>query len=404
MSRSRPQTAAALTAVAPATALTCCAPAGCGAGAAGSARPGPPLPGISAGLPTASAGSRASWAILQLAGARSQSATFWQLLIRPAVGTTRWRLVTPPGVADNGGLVAASAGNGPLTAGFLPSQLLTFTPLASTSDQGAHWAPGLLPAPLAAQPGALAALPGGRLLAITARAAELSAPGGDGWRSLVTLRLLAAYQAGRARGLTRPVRCGGDRDRCCAAGRRSCTRPGVTGIFARTADGWRQAGCPVLPATLARQRVAVLRLTGTASGAVALLAAGTGRNVVLIPAWSTGGGTAWTAGEPFPLNGLLVQSVSAGAGGSWGVVLAGGHCLIFSAPGGRPARYAPPPLPRSAAVAGTSATLVAGPGRQLTALVPGGRSVAIWQLVKGKTWDQVQLLEIPLPPGASADQ
>jgi hypothetical protein len=392
MSRSRPLTAAA--AVVTATALAAGALAGCGSGAA---RPAPAArpARIAAALATASVSSRASWAILRLVGGRTQPTTFWQLLVRSA-GTARWRLVTPPGVADNGGLVAASAADGALTAGFLPSQLLKFTPLAITSDQGAHWSPGLLPAPLAAQPGALAALPGRRLLAITARSAELSAPGGGAWRSLVTLRSLAAGPAGRACGLTGlsaaaatatgvPLLAGG------------CTRPGVTGIFAATPSGWRQTG-PALPASLADQPVAVLRLTGTASGAAALLAAGSGRDVVLVPAWSTEGGTAWTTGEPFALNDVFVQSLSAGAGGSWGVVLTGGRCLIFSAPGGRPARYSPPPLPRLAA----GATLVVGPGHQLTALVPGDRSVAVWQLVRGSTWDQVQLLQIPLPPGASS--
>src|SRR6266700_2122025 len=50
-----------------------------------------------------------SWAIVEMGGPRARHNNFWQLVTRPA-GTASWRLATPPGVADNGGLVAASPG------------------------------------------------------------------------------------------------------------------------------------------------------------------------------------------------------------------------------------------------------------------------------------------------------
>ena len=59
---------------------------------------------------------------------------FWQLFVRPA-GASRWVLVTPQGVADNGGLVAA-AGTTSVTVGFRPSQNLAFSPLATSTDAG----------------------------------------------------------------------------------------------------------------------------------------------------------------------------------------------------------------------------------------------------------------------------
>jgi len=90
--------------------------------------------------------------------------TFWQVLVRsPATGS--WSLVTPKGVADNGGLVGAV---GPLGAvvGVEVSQLLAFSPLAVTGDFGVRWSPGVLPAPLAPVPDALAATSQGHLLAL----------------------------------------------------------------------------------------------------------------------------------------------------------------------------------------------------------------------------------------------
>ena len=55
---------------------------------------------------------------------------------RPAAN--RWKLVTPPGTADNGGLVLAAGGPEMITA-FRPSQDLTYTPLTQTSDGGQGW-------------------------------------------------------------------------------------------------------------------------------------------------------------------------------------------------------------------------------------------------------------------------
>ena len=124
-------------------------------------------------------------------------------------GAAGWKLVTPPGVADNGGLVAADAGGGSLITGIRPSQYLTYTPLAITRDGGQAWSPaGPLDAALADTPDALAAAPGtGRLLALlTSGTVKVAAPGYTRWATLATRRSLAATPAGRRCGLTEPHR------------------------------------------------------------------------------------------------------------------------------------------------------------------------------------------------------
>ncbi len=61
-----------------------------------------------------------SWVILPMGILSDPSNTFWELFHSDA-GSSHWSLVTPPGVADNGGLVAgASAGS--VVVGVLPSQ------------------------------------------------------------------------------------------------------------------------------------------------------------------------------------------------------------------------------------------------------------------------------------------
>ena len=47
-----------------------------------------------------------AWVDLAMGDLGQLANTFWQLIFLPA-GHSRWSLVTPPGFADNGGLVSA---------------------------------------------------------------------------------------------------------------------------------------------------------------------------------------------------------------------------------------------------------------------------------------------------------
>ena len=155
-----------------------------------------------------------------MGGPAAEHNNFWQLFVRPAA-TGKWRLATPPGVASNGGLVVASLGAGSVVAGFRPSQDLSYSPLATTHDNGTAWTPGLLDAALADVPDALAAAPGGgHLLALLASGqAELSGPGGTGWTRLATRQSLAASPAGRQLRAGQPHRRGVQPIRGSPAGR-----------------------------------------------------------------------------------------------------------------------------------------------------------------------------------------
>lgn len=396
------------TATATAAVVAVGALAGCGVGAA--AGPAPARrPQTSVSLITAVAEAGSTWSIVPIGGAAGKPDSFWQLLIRsPATG--RWRLATPPGVADNGGLVVAAAGTGMLTAAFVPSALLTFTPLASTADDGAQWAPGLLAAHLAAEPGALATLPGGWLLAIAAKTAEVSGPGGGRWTSLISVRRLAATAAGRACGLTALTGAAANPADAGLAGAAAgpigtalltgdCDRPGQVGIFARAGTGWRQAG-PTVPGADSADRITVLRLASSSAGMVALLAAGTGPDEVLIPAWTTGHAATWTVGQPFALHGSRLESISLGAGSQWGLVLSGRRGAVLGPPAGAgqpaPKLSWPTPIPLPA----STAALLPGQ-RQLTALAPGDSSVLIWQLAAGGSWRRIQAIGVPVPPSGS---
>ena len=211
--------------------------------------------------PRRAPGRSRSWAVRP----RSED-NFWQLFVRPA-GTSRWSLVTPEGVADNGGLVAADgAGGASLLVGFRPSQGLAFSPLATSSDTGRNWTPGLLDADLADVPDAMAVAPSGRTLALLSdgsieAAATSGAAAAGQWSRLTSLSALAATAPGRECGLVavNAVTFGPDNVPMAAG---SCARPGVAGVFADTGGAWQAAG-PVLPAGFGGDQVQVLGLAAT---------------------------------------------------------------------------------------------------------------------------------------------
>ncbi len=371
--------------------------AGCGSAAPAPAATGPAAWAPPAGesfLATSRVSGAGTWAVVVMGGSVASHDNFWQLFLRPA-GSGTWKLVTPPGTADNGGLVLA-AGAQSLITGFRPSQGLTYTPLAVTSDGGGAWsAAGPLDAALANVPDALAAAPGGgRLLALlTDGMAVLAAPGYTSWMTLATQRSLAATAAGRRCGL---------RDLTAAtfapsgtpllAG--SCRHPGTVGIFAATGRTWRAAG-PALPASLAGRQVQVLRLTSAASGTVALLAAGTGPAVSLVTAWSADGGSRWLLSSPLRLSGAAPSSASFGHGGSVAIVLSSGRGETVAGPGA-PWR-ALPPLP-----AGT-ATLAGGSAGGFDALAVDRAKLTVWRLAPGSAaWATAQVVNVPIQFGSSS--
>jgi hypothetical protein len=364
--------------------------AGCGSAAGPGRAPASPVrpPSLATSLVT----DTGTWAVAVLGGSAAQHNAFWQLFVRPAA-TGRWRLATPPGVASNGGLVVAGLGAGSVVAGIRPSQALSYSPLATTHDNGTAWTPGLLDAALADVPDALAAAPAsGRLLALLSNGeAELSGPGGTAWARLATRQSLAAYPAGRHCGLGRLTAAAFSPSGVPLLAA-SCARPGTAGVFAYAGGTWRPAG-PVLPAAYARRGITVLRLTTTGGTTTALLAAGTGSAARLLAAWSTGGAR-WTLSQPLALHGSALRSASPGPRGSVAVVLTGNHGETITAAGGRWRRL--PALPPA------TATLAPGPGDGWDALAVHRTKLAVWELAPGSgAWAATQTINVPIEFGSS---
>jgi hypothetical protein len=321
-----------------------------------------------------------------MGGSAASDNNFWQLFVR-AAGASQWSLATPPGVADNGGLVATGTRTS-MVIGFRPSQHLAFSPLATSTDTGKNWTPGLLDADLANAPGALAVTPSGQVLALlqdgtiqTAPTAGAAAAGQ--WSELTTRQALAASAAGRDCGLQAldAVSFGLNKTPMAAG---SCERPGAAGVFTDTSGTWQSAGL-ALPAAYRGDQAQVLGLAATSGGNVALLLAGDS----LLAAWSNG--THWTVSAP--VAGGAVRASGFGTGGSTWLLLSGGRAETVSGTGG--SWQALPAVP-----AGT-ATLAPGPGGSYDALAVAGTKLTVWRLTRG-AWAQVQRINVPVEYGSSS--
>ncbi len=381
--------------------------AACGAQRAVATSPDPPV--MTVPLSTSLVTAQGTWAIAVMGGSAASHNNFWQLFVRPT-GASRWSLITPEGVADNGGLVAAGAKTS-LVVGFRPSQNLAYSPLATSTNTGKNWTPGLLDADLAETPGAITVSPSGRTLALlqdgtitTAPTASAAAAGQ--WTPLTTVKALAASAPGRSCGLTgvSAVSFGPQKDPMAAG---SCARPGVAGVFTYTGGTWRSAGLGLPGKGAGMGTVQVLGLDANAGGNVALLATG---NSVFAAWWN---GTRWTVSAPVTASTVTASTVTAstvgalgfGAGGSAWLMLGDGHVETIGGVGGSwqalPAvpsgtvTLAPPPA------ATLTPTSTATAGGSYDALAVSGSKLTVWRLAQG-AWAKVQLITVPIVYGSSS--
>ena len=365
------------------------------------------LPSASAELPIAtsladSAGT--SWAIVQLGGASAQHDNFWELFVRPA-GASAWHVVTPAGTASNGGLIMASGGTSQFAA-FRPSQSLTFSPLAATTNQGASWSQGNLVIPgLANVPDSLAAGPGGQLLALSyTGTVRLGAREGANWRSVASRDSLARSQAGRACGLASlsAVAFSGTGTPLLGG---SCRTPGVVGLFASAPAGWQGAGL-ALPAALRHVTVSVVGLATFSGRTTVLLAIGHGASAGIVVGWSGPAGTSgWTVSPVLRVSIASLVSQSLWPAGAAGLVLAGSRGETIAGPGAGWHQLATLPA--------RTATLALGSAGQLEALAGHGGTLTTWQLGAGSgvtpadpgsgpaRWRALQAIKVPIPYGSS---
>ena len=375
----------------------------------------------SAGLEQSWTGPAGTWAVVAMGHYGQRSNTFWQVLFRP-VGKARWTLVTPPGVASNGGfsfagLSETAGGVGSAAAGFQPSEGLTYSPVAVTDDDGKSWSAGTLPSALLAVADAVAESPAGVVYALV-RPDGGTLVRSEGslttWKPVATRTTLAASAAGRGcdvTALTAVVAGGAGSSPELGA---ACARRGVIGLFRETPAGWAATTVPLRGD--ARSTFTVLRLQRSSSGTSAIVEARDQQGASLVALWRRTPSSGWTGSPPVRLHGTVLATTSTGStsllvltgrgfdaqrllwvrgpGATWRSLgdLPRGTEEVTAAPGAAAEAVAAP---------ASSGTGAGGPG-ELSALVVSGSKVRVWQRTGGGGWHRTaQRFTVPIEYGSS---
>ena len=343
--------------------------------------------------------STGTWATFPMGHLDDPTNTFWEVFTL-ASGAQRWAEHTPPDVADNGGLVIAPTTAGAVI-GFRPSNLLSFSPLASTTDGGATYTAGLLSGGLADVPDALSVSPSGHSAALTTTQVLSSAATLSAWQPVTTVAAMKASPVGQACGVQQLTAVGTTEGGLFVGA--ACSVPGVVGLFQQAGSQFVSTGVQ-LPAADSKAFVDVLRIAPYQQGIAALLGVRNGSATSYVAAWnsapgvatseSTPGDAAWSLSAPQTIAGALISTAVA-SGASFAVLTKDSSGALAAAvaagPGSNWTQLATPP-------AGTATVSVAG--NRTDALVVDSDTVTDYQLTDGR-WVKAQTVQVAIPYGSS---
>ena len=370
--------------------LAACAASLAAAGVAGAASSLP--------LPASTETQADSWAVLPMGQLGDQVNTFWQLL-HAAPGSSKWSSVTPQGVADNGGIVAApGVGTDSVAVGFLPSQLLRFSPLSVSTDSGRTWSPAFLPGALTASPSALASGPDGSLAVVGSAVLHQTAHQSK-WSRLVTLSALrrVAPICGVVALNAVAVTATGSALVGAACGR------GHIGLFT-SSDGTWHSDVATLHGAWRDASTTMVRLqAGSAQPTALVLAAQAGHRALFVVTDAASGH--WSVSSPLTLgSGSSVRASAVQSGGALSVVTGSKRDPSVSQinTDGTWTTLPPPPA-GTLALAWVLPTAVPFGGPTLDAFTVDGTELHVYALTPaGIKWVAVQTLQVPLAYGSSS--
>jgi hypothetical protein len=340
------------------------------------------------------ANSTTTWATVAMGKNNGQFDLFSELFSLDAA-TGRLALVTPPGVASNGGLMVAQAGVGSSAlVGFGVSQDLEFSPLALSTNDGRTWNPGGLAQGLDSVPSAVGFNEQGDALALVGRATQtvLERAGGlTDWKTDVSRASLAATVVGRRceMGSLEGVAIAADGSPIVGA---SCKEKAVPGIFIRAGATWRLAAVPV-PGALEGDTFSVLRL-----GPSSALLAAVGHVTSVVAARQTGAAGQWLLSPALaiPSSGELLAT-GTGPGGRQFVVLRDAGTERAWVIGGPSATWH-----SLASLPSRTATIAFLPNGEVEALSVDDTSLTVWRNgADGRGWARVQAVTVPIAFGSS---
>ena len=330
-----------------------------------------------------------------------ESNTFWQLL-HASPGSSHWSVVTPPGVADNGGLVVGASQSSVLV-GFLPNARLRFSPLAQSSDDGSTWNPVFLPGGLAVVPDALAYAegnPGGALAVVGGRLVFETGTDLGAWSPIASsVQFRRASPRCLVSGIG-AVAYSGSGEPMVAA---NCSGGGMVGLFTRRGGSWQASGSE-LHGALSRASTSVLRLGSSGANTIALVQATTARNRSLVAQWQTG--SVWSDSPPLTVpRGGSVTATSLSLGGLLAVLAHTKDGRLVAEYVGPGRRWAALPTPPGAtvALADVAPSSLSFGATLFDAFTVKGTVLSVYALTPaGTKWVLAQTIRVPLAYGSSS--
>jgi len=352
-------------------------------------------------MATSIATSADSWAVVPMPA----DPAFWQVFARTG-NSGSWKLVTPPGVADNGGLVASAGGAQSLTVAVRPSQKLVFSPLAETANGGASWSTGgPIDAAVAASPDAFAAFQGKLVALLSDGAVETSSDAGATWSTIARPGAIAASPAGQGCGGAVRVTAvsfglltiGAVSTEVLAGG--TCGTGGSTALFSYSpGNGWQREALPA-SGQLVRLSGGMALVLGQSGLSALWRGYGWYAYAPLSANTPQPAPTNWLSSAPLPVSGAITASGTLATGGAW-VLLPGGRAATITAlratTGARQWLLLPP-------VPAHTSVLASGPDDAIDALAVSGDTLTVWRLVpKAAVWSKVQSITVPVQSGSSS--
>jgi hypothetical protein len=314
--------------------------------------------------------------------------TFWQLfeLTDPA---GHWLLDTPPGIADNGGLVVAGESNGAIDVGIRPSNLLHYTATIVENRKGAWSQSAVIPGTVLATADSIAGPAGAPDAAVSANGSEVLRASGSGWRAVADVRSLSSDGC-HVQAITSIATSADDSlviGATCLGGTRA-------GIFTANTGNWRLSG-PRLSDLASSHARLVLRLADEGTSTEALIESSTGNGTSVVSSLQPVPGGAWKTSNALSIpSGANIVSVGPASGHSQFVVWSNGrlHAAISG-----PARWRMlPTLP-----SGTK-TLAFPWVKRVDAMSVDGAKLTDWVLnPTGTAWIARQTINVPIEYGSS---
>jgi hypothetical protein len=334
------------------------------------------------------------WATLPMGHLSDPLNTFWQLLVRPR-GSARWQDVTSFGVATNGGLVMTSPSETSLMVGTLPSNLLTFSTVASTSIGSKSWTSAPPPPALARSTNALTGNANGERLALVGKASSrkvlIETTGKSAWKLLATVKQLSE-PAGHQCGLTSLTTVLLTNSGSLIGG--ACQRPGVIPLLSGDSSSWHLTA-PRPPSALNTYTFTVLGTYSEPSAVLALMSASTRTATRLVIARRDAGQSHWsvTAG-PMIVGSPTIESIGPSPDGVF-VLYQKGYARHLVASNSTGTWTSLPEPPKG------TATVSFGPSGEVQALVVNQSTLNVFTLEASKNWRKVQVMRVGIEYGSS---